>query len=317
MDDVFTNDMADELTHLYKKKQDVSVVTYLVEDEGALAVEVLILGGQELRHIVQQERVTIEFAPYDYDEFINGRILVRKKVISEFLYQEINKRIHSRYYEEIEAIYNKRDEELRRKEQHARDRESILTKVRSRQYEGHTKSVIQNSKYAATGETKTLPSGVVLQRIKSQQAFVLASGKNVHKGELGGYIESEHNLSKQGICWVGGSAIVFGEAQVLEEAEVSGHAMVKDRAVVKGRAVIFGHAVIEDQAQVMGKASVYGKAKVQEQSKVGNRAIIKDRVRVMQSAQVGQYVQLGGDVRVVGNAILVGDDVYEGTEVLT
>lgn len=315
--ELFSYEDSEELARAYKKKQELSVVTQLKEDEGELYVDIQVLEDSDVRLVVQHEQVAIEFAPYDYQEFINGKLFVRKKVVAEYLHQEINKRIYNRYYDEIQAIYRKREEERQIKEQHQKDRERILKKLRSNQFEIKELANINNSKYRSTGETKTLPNGVVLQRIQANKDFVLASGKNVYKGDLGGYIESEHNLAKTGNSWVGGNACVFGNAQVCEEAEVSGQAMVKDFAIVKGQSTVFGRTVIENQAQVMGKASVYGSAKIQDQAKVGNRAIIKDRVRVMQSAQVGQYVQLGGDTRVLGNAILVGDAIYEGSDVIT
>ncbi len=37
---------------------------------------------------------------------------------------------------------------------------------------------------------------------------------NVKKGDLGGFIESESNLSQEGDCWVYENAQVFGNAQV-------------------------------------------------------------------------------------------------------
>ena len=36
----------------------------------------------------------------------------------------------------------------------------------------------------------------------------------VRKGDLGGLIEGEHNLSHEGTCWVSGQARVSGEARV-------------------------------------------------------------------------------------------------------
>lgn len=315
--ELFSYEESEELADAYKKKQEPSVVTQLKENDGEIYVDIQVLDDSDVRLVVQQERVAIEFAPYDYQEFVNGKLFIRKKVVAEYLHQEINKRIYTRYYDEIQGIYRKREEERQLKEQHQKDRERILNKLRSEQVEVKKLTKISNTKYGTTGETKTLPNGVVLQRIQANKDFVLASGKNVYKGDVGGYIESEHNLAKTGNSWVGGNACVFGDAQVCEEAEVSGQAMVKDFAIIKGQATVFGHTVIENQAQVMGKASVYGSAKIQDQAKVGNRAIIKDRVRVMQSAQVGQYVQLGGDTRVLGNAVLVGDTIYEGSDVIS
>jgi hypothetical protein len=48
----------------------------------------------------------------------------------------------------------------------------------------------------------------------------------VRKGDLGGLIEKEENLSQNGSAWVSGNAEVHGDAQVHGEAQVYGSAQV-------------------------------------------------------------------------------------------
>ena len=64
-------------------------------------------------------------------------------------------------------------------------------------------------KYCFTGETKVF-AGITLKRIRA-----LVSFGAVVKGELGGWIESESNLSQiSGNAWVHGDAWVSGNARV-------------------------------------------------------------------------------------------------------
>ena len=63
-------------------------------------------------------------------------------------------------------------------------------------------------KYTLTEETKQVGSKT-LYRIKALKDF-----GSVKEGDLGGFIESEKNLSQEGDCWVGGNAWVGGYAQV-------------------------------------------------------------------------------------------------------
>ena len=60
-----------------------------------------------------------------------------------------------------------------------------------------------------------------LYRIKALKDF-----GDVHKGEKGGFIGSEVNLSQYGDCWVYGNAMVYGNAEVYGNARVHGDAMV-------------------------------------------------------------------------------------------
>ena len=61
--------------------------------------------------------------------------------------------------------------------------------------------------------------GVQLFRIKA-----LISFEGVKKGDVGGYVESEKNLSQSGDAWVYGNAKVYGNAEVYGNAWVSGDA---------------------------------------------------------------------------------------------
>ena len=61
--------------------------------------------------------------------------------------------------------------------------------------------------------------GVQLFRIKA-----LISFSGIEKGEFGGYIASEKNLSQSGNAWVSDNAWVYGNARVSGNAEVSGNA---------------------------------------------------------------------------------------------
>lgn len=69
--------------------------------------------------------------------------------------------------------------------------------------------------------------GRKLYRIKALKDF-----RDVRKGTVGGYIESEQNLSQEGDAWVCGNAWVSDNAQVYGDARVSGDAWVLNRRSV-------------------------------------------------------------------------------------
>jgi carbonic anhydrase/acetyltransferase-like protein (isoleucine patch superfamily) len=85
-------------------------------------------------------------------------------------------------------------------------------------------------KFSLTKNTKQF-LGITLFQIKAEMSF-----GNVIKGELGGWIEKEENLSQDGDAWVSGNAWVYGNAQVSGNARVSGNAWVYGNAWVFGDA---------------------------------------------------------------------------------
>lgn len=90
-------------------------------------------------------------------------------------------------------------------------------------------------KYELTDETIEV-YGTALHRIKALKDF-----GNVKKGEPGGYVESEHNLSQEGDCWVYGNAEVYDNARVYGNAWVCGNA---DYITIKGLGSKYRNTII-------------------------------------------------------------------------
>ena len=110
-------------------------------------------------------------------------------------------------------------------------------------------------KYSLT-KNKIELFGKTLFQIKAEMSF-----GSVVKGELGGYIEKEENLSQvYGDAWVYGDARVSGNARVYDNALVYGNAQVSGDARVSGNAQVSGDAWVSGNAQVSGDAWVSAKA---------------------------------------------------------
>lgn len=63
---------------------------------------------------------------------------------------------------------------------------------------------METRKYVLTDETKKL-NGVLVHRIKAVKDFA-----DVKKGDLGGWVESESNLSQEGDCWLYDYTAAYG-----------------------------------------------------------------------------------------------------------
>jgi hypothetical protein len=93
-------------------------------------------------------------------------------------------------------------------------------------------------KYKLTKNTKQIGE-TTLYQIQALKDF-----NDVKKGDLGGWIEKESNLSQYENCWVYENACVFEEARVFEEACVYGEARVFENACVSEEACVFGEACL-------------------------------------------------------------------------
>lgn len=158
-----------------------------------------------------------------------------------------------------------------------------------------------NKKYELIDESRKLPGAPTVYRIKALRNFA-----DVKKGQLGGFIQSEANLSHAGDAWVYHDAAVYNKARVIENAKVTqkakifGRAIISKSAIVEYYAKVYGHAIISDSAQVSGYANV------------GGRAIIKEHAVVFDYASVKGKALIAGKSRVCGT---VG--VFDKAEILT
>ncbi|GBR05258.1 hypothetical protein GCM10007207_09630 [Asaia siamensis] len=122
----------------------------------------------------------------------------------------------------------------------------------------------------------------------------------VKAGDLGGYIEGEHNLEVSGESWISGQAQVFGNASVSDNAQVFGQARVYDDARIYNHAQVFGNARVSGDAAVSGCGRVYGNARV-----CGSAEILS-------SAQVAGDAFIHGEAMIFGKAFIFGDAVIRG-----
>ena len=145
--------------------------------------------------------------------------------------------------------------------------------------------------------------GRKLYRIKALKDF-----HNVKKGTVGGYIESEQNLSQEGNAWVSSNARVYGDARVSGNARVYGDARVSGNAWVSGDARVSCNAQVYADAQVYDDARVYGNARVSGDAQVYSDARVYGHARVSGYATVYGYAWVSGDAQVYDDARLSGDN---------
>ena len=198
-----------------------------------------------------------------------------------------------------------------------------------------------DKKFELTDETINF-HGRTLYRIRALKDF-----GDVKKGDLGGFIEKESNLSQRGNCWICDDAKVFDDATIYNNAEIYGKARVYNNAEVSGDAKVFSNAVIYDDASIFSNASIYGNAvicgdtdiygyarvygnaiirdnaqifgtarvcdnvEIFDKARVGDDAVVFDSAKVFNSAFVGDNAKVYGNARVYGYASVCGDAILK------
>lgn len=147
-----------------------------------------------------------------------------------------------------------------------------------------------SKKYELTDETKIV-NGRTLYRIRALKDI----SKNVFKGDLGGFVEGEKNLSQNGDCWVFPSASVFESA------------WVEENATIEGASMVYGEALITRNAKICNYAKIYGDAII------GTDSIVKDYAHVFGHARIYNHTIAHKDAKISINFYFSGLEVSRDT----
>ena len=132
-----------------------------------------------------------------------------------------------------------------------------------------------------------------LYRVKALKDF-----NDVKNGDIGGYVESENNLSQYDDCWIYDNAVVRDNAEVCDNAQVCGKAIVCDNARIRG------NAIVRDNARVLVNARVFGNAIIRD------NAVVRGDARIFDNVIVRDNVIIGGEVDICGDVIISSDKDY-------
>ena len=162
-----------------------------------------------------------------------------------------------------------------------------------------------NKNYEFTGETMEY-KGRMLHRIRSTKKD---PNGFFQSGELGGWIESPHNLRDE--AWVGGNAKVYGESVVMDRAYVGGDSQIHKRSIIRDDTFISGHVEVIE-SEVNGDSDVGGHSSIISSyvggfSRVSGHAQIRhssvSNVTIYDNACIERIVLLG-DYEICGDAFV-------------
>lgn len=153
-------------------------------------------------------------------------------------------------------------------------------------------------KYEFTGEEREVYSldrseYITLHQIR---ALVDIDRFDVRAGDIGGWVESEKNLSQDGDAWVMHDAIVIDDATVSDNALVYEGARIMDQANVFGEAYVGGESVVKDCAKVYGHARVDGLSDIRDNARVFENARVNGCAMICDEAEVSGWAKVEGNM---------------------
>jgi len=134
------------------------------------------------------------------------------------------------------------------------------------------------------------PYNPTLHRIK---ALIDIPGRGVKAGDLGGYIQSESNLSQDGDCWVTDNGYVSdngrvtGNGWVTGNGKVTDNGRVTDNGWVTGNGRVTGNGTVSGNGWVAGNGSVTDNGRVTDNGWVFGNAVIKKPTDILIISSLG------------------------------
>lgn len=164
-------------------------------------------------------------------------------------------------------------------------------------------------KYELTNEARDVGRHTVY-RIRATEDIPVASDHVIKAGTLGGFVESESNLSQQGLCWIYDEAVVYGGAIVSGKANVRDYAQVSGNARICKNAHVYGQAVIAGNVTVRGHAWIDGNAFITAAD--DDQLVIEGNCYISGDARIDGTMTLGGNV-MIGNGAMIksAKDVFQ------
>lgn len=129
--------------------------------------------------------------------------------------------------------------------------------------------------------------------------------ENVERGDLGGYVESENNLSQEGYCWIYDSAVVCEGAVVDKDGRLFDGAMARDSVLVTGNARLFENATAEGFSYISG-------GELRENARAAGDAVIKP-------SDNGQSPLIKGESNIYGTVcgwFIIDDNIFQGERLI-
>lgn len=128
----------------------------------------------------------------------------------------------------------------------------------------------------------------------------------VKKGDLGGWVEKEENLSQEDGCWI------FNDAQVRENARVEGNARITGRSFIRGNAVVKGYSYLSGSANVYGNAVLDDCTRMDGMVSIGDDSTTNGTVNILNYSQVHGKSKLSGDIYLGGAVVIKDANIAEG-----
>ena len=137
-----------------------------------------------------------------------------------------------------------------------------------------------NKKYELSDITMEF-EGRTLYRIRALKNF-----SDVKAGDLGGWVETEYNLSQEGNCWIYNEAKCMDNSKICDNSTMHDYSEMYDYSIMRGDSEMYGHSEMfgysemYDYSIMHDNTIMYDYSEMHDHSRMYGDSILKDEEKL-------------------------------------
>ena len=172
---------------------------------------------------------------------------------------------------------------------------------------------MNNKKYKLSNITMKF-EGRRLYRIRALRDF-----SDVDAGELGGWVESENNLSQEGDCWIYDNAKCVDNARMYDNSTIYNNSEMHHNARMYDNSTIYDDGKMYDNARMYDNSTMYknsimcSSSRMYDNSRMCNNSILKgnDKLYGKLVSRVEEFIEINNKKgRIVTGVLKDGKILY-------
>ena len=165
----------------------------------------------------------------------------------------------------------------------------------------------KEKKYQVTNDIIEF-NGRTLFRIRALKDF-----DDVKKGDWGGFVRNEYNLSQEGNCWIYDDAICMDNATVKSNAKMYDNAVICSRGSILDNVKMYGKSVICDDGIAKGNSMMFGNSRIKDNAMLLEDSMMFDNSELRDYSRVYGNGKLYDDSVMCDESLMFGDGMLCGT----
>ena len=149
-----------------------------------------------------------------------------------------------------------------------------------------------------------------LYRIRALKDF-----SDVKVGDLGGWVQSEDNLSQKGECWIYDEAKCMDNARMYDDSCMYGYSEMYDSSRMHGDSKMHNYSEMHDYSIMYSYSKMYDNAEMHDNSKMYGNSIMYGNSMMFDYSEMFDDSAMYGNSTMNGYSIMFGNsELYDDSE---